>query len=249
MAAAVARPLTAPSRRLQTPTLQAPRRRYRVAHSTTPSRKETAPRLWRVRQAPLCHHRPLQTIGSGAVCPPAPPSAGKAGSWLQLLCWQNPSQFSGCHAACPRGGLHNAALCAGAHYGRRLPSWLLFGRYAPRITGVMQTLLLQPARQPTPVPSIGVCGVPVPKESAPQTPCAPCSIVRPARYACRKLPLARFAPQRWLPSPPARRGCLRRLARRCPFPPNAAPLPVRPGGAPQDQDGQLGHRITSTTLC
>lgn len=77
-----------------------PRRPYRVACSTTPSRKR--PRHGFVA---FGKRRPVTT----ATCkncgshhfPPLPPSAGKSGASLQRLRRQTPRVLSGGHAACP----------------------------------------------------------------------------------------------------------------------------------------------------
>ena len=106
------RPKPAPVLRTRAIASRAPPRRRAKSRATALSRSANAVRA----------RRPLAKNYRNRHFPPLPPSAGKAGSWLQRLRRQPPRVLPGCHAACPRCGLHNAALRATARCGRTLPT-------------------------------------------------------------------------------------------------------------------------------
>lgn len=151
-----------------------------------------------------------------------------------------PCVLSGCHAACPRCGLHNAALCAIACFSRSAPSACNGPGFAPHSRRYAN---LAPA---TGAPACA--GAPKFALRWLSTAAFQSYKLRPRHVPSRALRAAlaqvfrRRAPRPdagHVP-PPARRVCLRRLALRCSFPPRQPRCPSAPRGSLNDKSSDAG---------
>ena len=183
-------------------------------YSFTSVAQKAAPRLCHVRQAPSGHDGHLQKIAAVATF--------RRFRHQPVRLAHGSSGFAGKpRAYCPAVTLLAlAAAYITPHYAP-LPASVATllspatVRASPRIAGVMQTWLLQPARQPAPVLSIGDCGA--------QRPQCQSHELRSRHVPSRALRAAlatvfrRRAPRPGAGHvpPPTRRVCLRRLALRC----------------------------------